>query len=88
MFDPKTTVPPTTAAIAHIMTVALNPIAPIIIAKIRIPPAPAANFETRIIFPSTLKETMTAMKAAEAHRAELISRLDLRVVGEREVGFR
>jgi hypothetical protein len=37
---------------------------------------------------STLKQTMTAMKAAEAHRAELISRLDLRVVGEREVGFR
>jgi hypothetical protein len=38
VFDPKTTVPPTTAAIAPIMTVALNPIAPIIVAKIRIPP--------------------------------------------------
>ena len=37
---------------------------------------------------STLNQTMTAMKAAEAHRAELISRLDLRVVGEGEVGFR
>jgi L-serine deaminase len=31
---------------------------------------------------STLNQTMTAMKAAEAHRAELISRLHLRVVGE------
>ena len=37
---------------------------------------------------STLKQTMNAMKAAEAHRAELISRLELRVVGEGEVGFR
>ena len=44
-FDPKITVPPITAAIAPIMRVALNPIAPMIIAKIRIPPAPAANFE-------------------------------------------
>ena len=35
---------------------------------------------------STLKETTTAMKAAEAHRAELISRMDLRVVGDGEVG--
>ncbi len=26
------------------------------------------------------------MKAAEAHRAELISRMDLRVVGDGEVG--
>ena len=37
---------------------------------------------------STLNQTMTAMKAAEAHRAELISRLDLWVVGEGKVGFR
>jgi len=37
---------------------------------------------------STLNQTMTAMKSAEAHRAELISRLHLRVVGEGEVGFR
>jgi hypothetical protein len=36
---------------------------------------------------STLKQTMTAMKAAKAHRAGLISRLDLRVVGDREVGW-
>jgi hypothetical protein len=34
---------------------------------------------------STLKQTTTAMKAAEAHRAELISRMDLRVVGDGEV---
>ena len=34
---------------------------------------------------STLKQTLTDMKAAEAHRAELISRLDLRVVGDGEV---
>ena len=30
---------------------------------------------------STLKQTAAAMKAAEAHRAELISRLNFRVVG-------
>jgi hypothetical protein len=36
---------------------------------------------------STLKQTMTAMKAAKAYRAELINRLDLRVVGDREVGW-
>ena len=35
---------------------------------------------------STLKQTTTAMKAAEAHRAELISRMDLRVVGDEEAG--
>jgi len=29
---------------------------------------------------STLKQTTTDMKAAEAHRAELINRMDLRVV--------
>jgi hypothetical protein len=33
---------------------------------------------------STLKQTTIANKAAEAHRAELISRMDLRVVGEGE----
>jgi hypothetical protein len=31
---------------------------------------------------STLKQTTTTMKAVEAHRAELISRMDLRVVGD------
>jgi hypothetical protein len=31
---------------------------------------------------STLKQTVTDMKAAEAHRTELISRMDLRVVGD------
>ena len=31
---------------------------------------------------STLKQTMTDMKAAEAHRIELISRMDLKVVGD------
>ena len=36
---------------------------------------------------STLKQTTTAMKAAEAHRAELISRVDLLVVGDGEVGW-
>ena len=35
---------------------------------------------------STLKQTTTAMKAVEAHRAELISRMDLRVVGDGEAG--
>jgi UPF0716 family protein affecting phage T7 exclusion len=35
---------------------------------------------------STLKQTTTAMKAAEAHRAELINRLDLRVVADGQVG--
>ena len=35
---------------------------------------------------STLKQTTTAMKAAEAHRAELINRMDLRVVGDGEAG--
>src|SRR5262245_9814575 len=32
--------------------------------------------------PGTLKQTMTDMKAAEAHRTELISRMDLKVVGD------
>jgi hypothetical protein len=31
---------------------------------------------------STLKQTTTAMKAADAFRTELISRMDLRVVGD------
>ena len=31
---------------------------------------------------STLKQTLTDMKAAEAHRTELISRMDLKVVGD------
>ena len=31
---------------------------------------------------STLKQTRTDMKGAEAHRAELISKMDLRVVGD------
>ena len=34
---------------------------------------------------STSKQTTAAMKAAEARRAELISRIDLRVVGSGEV---
>ncbi len=31
---------------------------------------------------STLKQTSADMKAAEAHRTELISRMDLKVVGD------
>ena len=34
---------------------------------------------------STLKQTMTDMKAAETHRIELISGMDLKVVGDGEV---
>jgi len=34
---------------------------------------------------STLKQTMTDMKAAEAHRTELIGSMDLRVVGDGEI---
>jgi hypothetical protein len=34
---------------------------------------------------STLKQTMNDMKAAETHRTELISRMDLRVVGDGEI---
>jgi hypothetical protein len=34
---------------------------------------------------STLKQTMTDMKAAEAHRTELISSMDLRMVGAGEI---
>jgi hypothetical protein len=36
---------------------------------------------------STLKQTTTEMKAAEAHRAGLISRMDLRVVGDEKAGW-
>jgi hypothetical protein len=32
---------------------------------------------------STLQQTMAAIHAAEAHRSELIGRIDLRVVGDR-----
>jgi hypothetical protein len=32
---------------------------------------------------STLRQTMTAMSAAEAFRSDLISRIDLRVVGDK-----
>jgi len=32
---------------------------------------------------STLQQTMAAMSAADARRSDLISRIDLRVVGER-----
>jgi hypothetical protein len=34
---------------------------------------------------STSKQTMADMKAAEVHRTELISRMDLKVVGDGEV---
>jgi hypothetical protein len=34
---------------------------------------------------STLKQSMTNMKAAEVHRTELISRMDLKVVADGEV---
>ena len=34
---------------------------------------------------STFKQTTTAMKAAEARRTELISRMDLRVVGDGKI---
>jgi UPF0716 family protein affecting phage T7 exclusion len=34
---------------------------------------------------STLKQTSADMKAAEAHRTELVSRMGLRVVGDRKV---
>ena len=34
---------------------------------------------------STLKQTTADMKAVEAHRADLISRMDLRVVGDGKV---
>jgi hypothetical protein len=39
MFDPKTTAPPITAAIVPIITVGSNPTAPMIAAKIKVPPA-------------------------------------------------
>jgi hypothetical protein len=34
---------------------------------------------------STLKQTSADMKAAEAHRTELVSRMDLKMVGDGEV---
>jgi hypothetical protein len=34
---------------------------------------------------STLQQTMAAINAAEAHRSDLISRIDLRVVGDRAI---
>jgi|SRR5215470_17818454 len=37
---------------------------------------------------STLKQTMTDMKAAKAHRSELINGMDLKVVGDGEVETR
>ena len=50
VFDPKTTVPPITAAIAPIMTVGSNPTPPMIVATIKVPPAAMAAFEIRMIF--------------------------------------
>jgi hypothetical protein len=50
VFEPKTTVPPITAAIAPIRIVGSNPSAPTTIAKIKIPPAAMAAFEIRMIF--------------------------------------
>ena len=49
VFDPKTTVPPITAAIAPTVAVGSNLIAPMTIAKIKIPPAATAAFEMRMI---------------------------------------
>ena len=50
VFDPQMTVPPITAASAPIMTVGSNPTAPMLIAKIKAPPAAMATFETRMNF--------------------------------------
>ena len=47
VFEPKTTVPPITTAIAAIRTVGSNPSAPMIIAEIKIPPAAMATFEIK-----------------------------------------
>ena len=44
VFEPKTTVPPITAAIAPIRTVGSSPTAPMTIARIKIPPAATATF--------------------------------------------
>jgi hypothetical protein len=50
VFEPKTTVPPITTAIAAIRTVGSNPSAPMIIAEIKFPPAAMATFEIKMIF--------------------------------------
>jgi hypothetical protein len=50
VFEPKTTIPPITAAIAPIRTVGSSPTTPMIVAKIKIPPAARATFEIRMIF--------------------------------------
>src|SRR5215831_9805394 len=50
VFDPQTTVPPITAASAPIKTIGSNTTAPMIIAKIKVPPAAIATFEIRMNF--------------------------------------
>ena len=61
VFEPKTTVPPITAAIAPIRTVGSNPTAPMIVAKIKIPPAARATFEIRMIFRHPQRELYAAL---------------------------
>jgi hypothetical protein len=64
VFEPKTTVPPITAAIAPIRTVGSNPAAPMIVAKIKIPPATMATLEIRMIF-----RHLSIMSASSSMRA-------------------